>query len=282
MTMAHAFADMMNAHDPDAVDGFVADQDVNHNPMAADGREANRALWAGWFAAFPDTEMVLGDVVTCEARVAGRPDRILLSHATVTSPHAAVSAGTQHAAGTVPVDPPTCTDSSIPSSRTSNPTRRNVMNPVIQVLTVLAVMGTAVVYGTDVFCAAVQRPALAHVDDATLTAVMGRVHQFGDRRMPIPGVTGLAAAATAAVLAVITGRPLTAALTAAATIALIVWLAVYTEVSAPINKQLTIAAIHHHTPPGARGLQRTWDRVIGIRALLQGIALAALCVALAT
>lgn len=156
------------------------------------------------------------------------------------------------------------------------------MNPVIQVLTVLAIMGTAVVYGTDVFCAAVQRPALAHVDDAALTAVMGRVHQYGDQRMPIPGVTGLAAAATAAVLAAITARPLGAALTAAATIALIVWLAVYSKVSAPVNKQLTTAATQHHTPPGVRDLQRTWDRVIGIRALLQGIALAALCAALAT
>lgn len=72
MTVAHAFADMMNAHDPDAVDGFVAEQYVNHNSMVADGREANRALWARWFTAFPDTEVVLEDVVTCEDRVVGR------------------------------------------------------------------------------------------------------------------------------------------------------------------------------------------------------------------
>jgi hypothetical protein len=35
-------------------------------------------------------------------------------------------------------------------------------------------MATAVVYGTDVFCALVQRPALVRVDDATLTSVMGK------------------------------------------------------------------------------------------------------------
>jgi hypothetical protein len=35
-----------------------------------------------------------------------------------------------------------------------------------------AIVGTGVVYGTDVFCALVQRPALARVDDATLTAVV--------------------------------------------------------------------------------------------------------------
>jgi predicted SnoaL-like aldol condensation-catalyzing enzyme len=72
MTVANAFADMMNAHDPDAVDGFVAEQYVNHNPMVADGREANRALWARWFTAFPDTEVILEDVVTCDDRVVGR------------------------------------------------------------------------------------------------------------------------------------------------------------------------------------------------------------------
>ena len=38
----------------------------------------------------------------------------------------------------------------------------------------IAVMGTGVVYGTDAFCALVQRPALARVDDATLTGSIGR------------------------------------------------------------------------------------------------------------
>ncbi len=156
------------------------------------------------------------------------------------------------------------------------------MDSVIRALTVLAIMGTAVVYGTDVFCAVVQRPALADVDEATLTAVMGRVHRYGDRRLPIPGVTGVAAAMATAVLAAVTARLLTAALTATATAALLVWLAVYRKVSAPVNTLLTTAATHHHTAPGARHLQDTWDRVIGYRALLQGIALAALCVALAS
>jgi hypothetical protein len=46
----------------------------------------------------------------------------------------------------------------------------------------IAIMSVGVIYGTDVFCALVQRPALARVDDATLTAVMGNVHRFGDFR----------------------------------------------------------------------------------------------------
>ena len=65
----------------------------------------------------------------------------------------------------------------------------------------IAVLGTGVVYGTDVFCALVQRPALAQVDDRALLAVMGNVHRYGDRRMPVPGVIGIAAAVVSAVFA---------------------------------------------------------------------------------
>lgn len=89
----------------------------------------------------------------------------------------------------------------------------------------VAVLATAVVYGTDVFCAIVQRPALARVDDQALVAVMGNVHLYGDRR-------------------------------------------------------LTAAATAGDVPTNARVLQGDWDRIITARAVLQGLAIVALCVAL--
>jgi hypothetical protein len=46
-----------------------------------------------------------------------------------------------------------------------------------------AIVGTGVVYGTDVSARSSSSTALARVDDATLTAVMGNVHRFADRRM---------------------------------------------------------------------------------------------------
>ena len=64
------------------------------------------------------------------------------------------------------------------------------MTLLSQLAALAAIVGTGVVYGTDVFCALVQRPALARVDDATLTAVMGNVHRSADRRMPAPGILG--------------------------------------------------------------------------------------------
>ncbi|WP_433246270.1 ester cyclase [Streptosporangium sp. CA-135522] len=71
-TVAHAFAALMNGHDPNAVDGFVAQDYVNHNPYVEDGREANRAFWTRWFAAFPDTRVTLEDVLVDGDRVVGR------------------------------------------------------------------------------------------------------------------------------------------------------------------------------------------------------------------
>jgi hypothetical protein len=144
-----------------------------------------------------------------------------------------------------------------------------------------AIMGTGVVYGTDVFCVLVQRPALARVDDAAVTAVRGNVHRFADRRMPAPGILGVAAAAaTTRLAAAAAGRAAASAAAAAAFLLLAGWLLLYLRTSAPINRSLTSAADFHETPPDARALQRDWDRIIVPRAVLQGLAVVALCVSL--
>jgi steroid delta-isomerase-like uncharacterized protein len=71
-TVAHAFVELMNGHDPNAVDAFVAEDYVNHNAFVDDGREANREFWAQWFTAFPDTVVTMEDVLVDGDRVAGR------------------------------------------------------------------------------------------------------------------------------------------------------------------------------------------------------------------
>ena len=145
----------------------------------------------------------------------------------------------------------------------------------------IAVLSTGVVYGTDVFCALVQRPALANVDDRTLTAVMGNMHLYGDRRMPIPGALGIIAAATCAALAAVS--PVDGAIAAAAAVRLLLaWIVLYGLVSAPINRELTAAAKSGNVPANVRALQGNWDRIIAARAILQGLAVAALCLALVT
>jgi Domain of unknown function (DUF1772) len=144
----------------------------------------------------------------------------------------------------------------------------------------IAVLGTAIVYGTDVFCAMVQRPALARVDDQSLVAVTGNVHRYGDRRMPLPGALGIVAACASAALAAVAGRWFTAIAAGGAVGLLLIWLVLYLRVSAPINRQLTAAASTGEVPPNARVLQSNWDRIITARAVLQGLATTALCLAL--
>jgi Domain of unknown function (DUF1772) len=146
----------------------------------------------------------------------------------------------------------------------------------------VAVLGTGVVYGTDVFCAIVQRPALVRIDDRALLAVMGNIHRYGGQRMPVPGALGLVAAAISAGVAAATGHWTQAVAAGVALGLLLVWLLVYLRVSAPINRQL-IAGVDQSAPStDARTLQHNWDKVITIRALLQGLAVTALCIALLT
>jgi hypothetical protein len=144
----------------------------------------------------------------------------------------------------------------------------------------IAVLGTAVVYGTDVFSAIVLRPALASVDDRAVVAVMGNVHRYGDRRMPIPGALGILATATTAALATVAAHWAQAIAAGVALILLSVWIVLYTQVSAPINRQLTAATDGEQTLPNGLALQAKWDQIIDARAMLQGLALAALCAVL--
>ena len=113
------------------------------------------------------------------------------------------------------------------------------MHVSAQLAALIAIMSVGVTYGTDAFCVLVQRPALARVDDATLTAVMGTVHRFGDRRLPVPGMLGMIASATACVLAAMAGRWVASATAGAALALLISWLLIYLRISAPINRALS-------------------------------------------
>jgi hypothetical protein len=153
---------------------------------------------------------------------------------------------------------------------------------IIRAAALVTVLSTGVVYGTDVFCAMVLRPALARLDERTLVTTIGYVHRFGDRRMPIPGVLGVLAATVNVITAAVAGHDVQAVAAGTALAALLTWLLIYTRFSAPINRQLTAAAESDRPLPNGRALQAAWDSVINIRAALQGLAVAAACVVLLT
>lgn len=155
------------------------------------------------------------------------------------------------------------------------------MGALIEILAILAILSNAVVYGTDVFGATVLRPAVAAVDDRTLTQLLGHAHRIADRRFAAIGAVGLIAAVATTALTAISGHWVSAAAAAVATTSLSLFLAVYTRISKPVNTALTAAALADQVPDDARQLQARWDSVLNARVALQTTALTTLSVALA-
>jgi hypothetical protein len=131
------------------------------------------------------------------------------------------------------------------------------------------VLTAEIIYGTDVFCALVQRPALARLDDATMAAVMGRVHEYGDRRLPVPGVIGILAAVTATATWAVSGSPAGAIAAGTALIAMLTWLGRPDQPGAHRRSRRARDAgqcpgpavplgQHHHGPCAADGGRRGW------------------------
>ena len=135
------------------------------------------------------------------------------------------------------------------------------------------VIGAAVIYGCDVFAVLVLRPAAARAADASIADLVGWIHHFGDRRLPVPFAVAVLAAATGIVFG---GGAVARGSAAVALVALLTWLVLFVRVSAPVNRLLRAAAAAGTVPPETRALQRRWDSVLWARAVLQGIALVAL------
>lgn len=155
------------------------------------------------------------------------------------------------------------------------------METVTVVLLLIAVLTSGAVYGTDLFCALVQRAAMSRVDDRTLGYTMGFVHYYGDKRMPAVGAVATVTTVLSGVAAAVAGSYVSAVLVGTGLVSAIVWLVIFGRISAPINKVMTAAAVADETPGEIRDLQRRWDRVINLRAVLQGYVVLALCLALA-
>jgi Domain of unknown function (DUF1772) len=155
------------------------------------------------------------------------------------------------------------------------------MSTLAIVFAIAAALCTGVIFGTDALAALVLRPAYAEIDDRSLVQIVGRTHRFGGRRLPVPGVGSVVAAAAAVVFALVAHQPGAGIAAAAGLALLLVWLILFNRISLPINKVFIAASETGETMPGARALQDRWDSIINLRATLQGAALLAFCVAIA-
>ena len=64
--------EMINTHDPDLVDRYLADNYIDHNVLASDGRDSARQFWAAFFTGLPDVKVVREDLIVSGDRVVGR------------------------------------------------------------------------------------------------------------------------------------------------------------------------------------------------------------------
>ncbi|MEV6213596.1 DUF1772 domain-containing protein [Nocardia sp. NPDC051833] len=149
-----------------------------------------------------------------------------------------------------------------------------------QIIATAAVLANAVVYGTDVCGAVIMRSVYRKLDDATVTVSAGWGHYYGDKRMPIVGVSGVVTAVLTLLIAVLAGQIAAAVAAGIAVAALLTWLALYVRVAKPINTRQTAAALSGVIPADARALQDKWDSILKYRVTLQFIAIAGLCAAI--
>jgi hypothetical protein len=150
------------------------------------------------------------------------------------------------------------------------------MNHWLWSLSLVGILSTAVVSGTDMFFLTVGRPALRLASASAGTEVMGFFHMFGDARMPVWGVSALVSNLVLAVFSKSEQRWFYLA----SALLLILFVVVYGRLSKPINRLQTEAAKTGKSLDNGRELQASWDRSLWIRVPLLVISLLAQCLAL--
>ncbi len=146
------------------------------------------------------------------------------------------------------------------------------MNQAILALSLIGILSTAVVCGTDMFFLTVGRPALQLASPSAGTEVMGFFHSFADARMPIWGVLAI----LSNLLALFSESGHRGLYFVSLTM-LILFVVIYNLVSKPINRLQTEAAKTGGTLDNARQLQASWDRSVMIRTPLIVVSLLAQC-----
>ena len=150
------------------------------------------------------------------------------------------------------------------------------MNYLIWSASLIGILGTAVVCGTDMFFLTVGRPALRLASPWAGTEVMGFIHLFGDARMPVWGISAIL---SNFVLALFSGSGHRGFYFASLSM-LILFVVIYNRLSKPINRLQTAAATTGGRLDGARVLQASWDRSLTMRVPLLAVSMLAQCGAL--
>ena len=150
------------------------------------------------------------------------------------------------------------------------------MNHWMWLVSLIGILCTAVLCGTDIFFLTVGRPALKLASSSAGTEVMGFLHLFGDARMPIWGVLAIFSNILLAALS----RSEQRWFYLASLLMLILFVVAYARLSKPINQIQTEAAKTGKNLKNGRELQASWDRSLMIRVPLLVVSLLAQCLVL--
>ena len=150
------------------------------------------------------------------------------------------------------------------------------MNYWTWAVSLVGILSTAVVCGTDMFFLTIGRPALRLASSSAGTEVMGFLHVFADARMPIWGVSAI----LSNFLLLVFSRGEQRWFYFASLLMLILFVIVYDRLSKPINRLQTEAAKTGKSLNNGRELQASWDRSVMIRVPLLVVSLFAQCLVL--
>jgi len=150
------------------------------------------------------------------------------------------------------------------------------MNHWMWLASLVGILSTAVVFGTDMFFLTIGRPALKLASPSAGTEIMGFFHMFADPRMPIWGVSAI----LSNFLLVLFSRDGQRWFYLASLLMLILFVIIYNRLSKPINRLQTEAAKNGERLNNGRELQASWDRALIIRVPLLVVSLLAQSVVL--
>jgi hypothetical protein len=150
------------------------------------------------------------------------------------------------------------------------------MNHWMWLLSLIGILSTAVVFGTDMFFLTVGRSALRLASASAGTEVMGFFHMFADVRMPIWGVLAI----LSNLLLGVFGRSEQRWFYLVSILMLTLFVIFYNLLSRPMNRIQTEAARTGKRLDNGRELQASWDRVLLIRVPLLVVSLLAQCLVL--
>jgi hypothetical protein len=150
------------------------------------------------------------------------------------------------------------------------------MNHWMWLASLVGILSTAVVFGTDMFFLTIGRPALKLASPSAGTEIMGFFHMFADARMPIWGVSAILSNS----LLVLFSRDGQRWFYLASLLMLILFVIIYNRLSKPFNRLQTEAAKNGERLNNGRELQASWDRALIIRVPLLVVSLLAQSVVL--